>query len=81
MEHLGAEFGVILNDSQLREAVIAEARRPRPKKRRGIGFRMRLARGLNALAARIEPLARRDKQSLAESLPLLDGGMRFGGTL
>lgn len=80
MEHLGAEFGIILNNDELREAATRETQRLR-RKSSGLRFRMWLARALTALALRIEPLAPRDEQDLAESLPLLDRGMRFGGPL
>jgi hypothetical protein len=81
MVHLGSELGVILNDRELREAALRDVRRPR---RRGPSFhlRARLASALVALAVRIEPFGQSDgQQSLSESLPLLDRGVRFGGTL
>jgi len=59
VQHLGSEYGVILNDPKLRGGLIAEAersqQRPADKPRASMRLRLRLAHTLRALAIRIEP--------------------------
>jgi hypothetical protein len=62
--HLGTEFGIIVNNPQLREGFIAQAERSERHKlaqraarsaRGSVGLRVRLADALHALAMRIAP--------------------------
>ena len=58
MGHLGTEFGIILNNPELRDGFVAEAERARRAKRAQrarVQLRVRLANALHALAIRIEP--------------------------
>ena len=60
MEHLGAAYGVILNDPQLREGLIRDAERSRRSgggADRGHALRGWFAHVLHRLAARIDPAA------------------------
>jgi hypothetical protein len=56
--HIGTEFGVMLNDPQLRNGLIAEAERSEQsaqKLRASLRLRFGLAHVLRALAVRLEP--------------------------
>jgi hypothetical protein len=56
--HIGSEFGVMLNDPQLRDGLTAEAERwerSEEKLRASLRLRFGLARVLRAVAIRIEP--------------------------
>jgi hypothetical protein len=59
VELLGSEFGVIINDPELRGGFVAEAERSRRSANRARGggarLRLRLANALRALAILVEP--------------------------
>jgi hypothetical protein len=61
MEPVGAAYGIILNDPQLREGLIRDSERfrpPRPKRGRTFRIRRWLAFALHGLASRIDPAVR-----------------------
>jgi hypothetical protein len=61
MEFVGAAQGVILNDSHLREGLIRDSGRFRPrqpKSKRNFRIRRWLALALHGLASRIDPVVR-----------------------
>lgn len=60
MEHIGCEYIVILNDSRLRDGLIARVKQSgqsSEKARASVRLRFGLARALCALGSRIEPRA------------------------
>jgi hypothetical protein len=62
LEHLGSEYGVIVNDPRLRVALMDEAGRSvrsADKPRASARIRVRIAHALHVLALRIEPRVER----------------------
>jgi hypothetical protein len=55
VEHIGSEFGIILNNPELRDGFVAEAERAQRAQQARVQLRVRLANALHALAIRIEP--------------------------
>jgi hypothetical protein len=67
--HLGAEYGVILHDPQLRDGFRTEAERSArakaqaaEKPRASVRLRFQFARVLRALAVRVEPRVARESE-------------------
>jgi hypothetical protein len=61
MELVGAAHGIILNDPHLREGLIRDSERARPrrpKQKRNFRIRRWLALALHGLASRIDPAVR-----------------------
>ena len=68
MEHLGSHYTVVLHDPRLRSGLIVDAERTTQTQRTRADLRVRLARALRWLAARLERHYRLDAAQASEGL-------------